>query len=94
MILKLTTQFKRDLKRYKHNAGLLEVLKKVLSQLQDKGKVSKEFLPHPLHGDYRDCMECHVLDDFLLIWIDKNQPIIKLLRLGSHSELYGNGRKR
>lgn len=33
-------------------------------------------------------MECHVENDFLLIWIDKNEDLIKLIRLGSHSELF------
>ena len=93
MELKQTTQFKRDLKRYKHAHDLLEELKNVLKELRDNGKVPEEYLPHPLHGDYKDCMECHVLGDFLLIWIDKTKPIIKLVRLGSHSELYGKGRK-
>lgn len=94
MILKQTSQFKKDLKRYKHSADLLEELKEVLRQLQKEAKVSEIYLPHPLHGDYKDCMECHVLDDSLLIWIDKTKSVIKLLRLGSHSELYGKGRKR
>ena len=85
MQLKETTQFKRDLKRFKHPRDLLTELNKVLKSLRDDGKVPKSYLPHSLHGDYKDCMECHVLDDFLLIWIDKTKPIIKLLRLGSHS---------
>lgn len=85
MQLKETTQFKRDLKRFKHARDLLTELNKVLKSLMDDGKVPKSYLPHSLHGDYKDCMECHVLDDFLLIWIDKTKPIIKLLRLGSHS---------
>lgn len=31
-------------------------------------------------------MECHIEDDFLLIWIDDD--IVELVRLGSHSELF------
>jgi mRNA interferase YafQ len=33
-------------------------------------------------------MECHIESDFLLIWIDETANIIKLIRLGSHSELF------
>jgi mRNA interferase YafQ len=33
-------------------------------------------------------MECHVENDMLLIWIDADENIIKLVRLGSHSELF------
>ena len=88
MTLKLTGQFKKDLKKYKHATDLLEELEKVLKELQRNGVVSKEHNPHPLIGNYKDCMECHVKSDFLLIWFDKTKPFIKLLRLGSHSELY------
>ena len=44
--------------------------------------------PHPLEGDYNDCMECHIQSDYLLIWYDKEKDVIKLIRLGSHSELF------
>ena len=88
MTLKLTGQFKKDLKKYKHATDLLEELEKVLKELQRNGVVSKEHNPHPLIGNYKDCMECHVKSGFLIIWFDKTKPVIKLLRLGSHSELY------
>lgn len=94
MELKLTTQFKKDLKRCKHNEDMLKALEVVLNHLAESGFVPQEYLPHMLSCDYKECMECHVLNDFLLIWIDKTKPLIKLLRLGSHSELYGKGRKK
>lgn len=33
-------------------------------------------------------MECHVKNDLLLIWLDETENIIKLVRLGTHSELF------
>jgi mRNA interferase YafQ len=39
-------------------------------------------------GEYKDCMECHIESDTLLIWIDENTNIVKLIRLGTHSELF------
>ena len=65
MTLKLTGQFKKDLKKYKHATDLLEELEKVLKELQRNGVVSKEHNPHPLIGNYKDCMDCHVKSDFL-----------------------------
>lgn len=47
-----------------------------------------------LTGDYAGCMECHIETYFLLIWIDPVSDEIDLVRLGSHSELYGKGKKR
>ena len=54
MTLKLTGQFKKDLKKYKHATDLLEELEKVLKELQRNGVVSKEHNPHPLIGNYKD----------------------------------------
>lgn len=47
-----------------------------------------------LINDYSGCMECHIQGDFLLIWIDHITDEIDLVRLGSHSELFGKGLKR
>lgn len=85
MELKQTSQFKKDLKRYKHEKRKLESLKAVLRYLCEHGKVPRENRPHFLLGEYKDCMECHVENDFLLIWMDENKGIIKLLRLGLSS---------
>lgn len=45
-----------------------------------------------LSGDYSGYMECHIENDFLLIWIDETTEIVKLVRIGSHSELFGKTR--
>lgn len=88
MELEFTGQFKKDLKKFKHKQVMLEELYKVLQALRQNGVVPTEYKPHALFGNYKGCMECHIQNDFLLIWIDKNKPIIKLVRLGSHSELF------
>ena len=84
--LKLSKQFKKDLKRIQHNPRRIANVKSVLAELRDTGKVSSKYKPHLLSGDYIGCMECHVEDDLLLIWIDGD--VVSLLRLGSHSELF------
>ena len=45
-------------------------------------------------SEYKNCMECHIEDDFLLIWKDPEQKVIRLLRLGSHSKLFDKQRRR
>jgi len=86
--LKQTTQFKKDLKKYSKNKSKLISLKTVLTQLQTSGKVEESFYPHPLKGEYKGAMECHVENDFLLVWMDAENQTIILTRLGSHSELF------
>lgn len=86
--LKFTRQFKKDLKRIQNNPKRIAGLKKVLTILQDTGTLPREYKPHMLAGNYKGYMECHVEGDLLLIWLDAEGNIIKLIRLGSHSELF------
>ena len=61
----------------------------VLEYLVNGKEVPAEYRPHKLTGNYKGCMECHVENDLLLIWIDEIEQIIKLIRLGKHAELFG-----
>ena len=87
MILKVSTQYKKDLKRYQNKPSKIASLKEVLKHLKKSGSVPAAYKPHMLSGKLKGFMECHVEDDFLLIWYDKNRDVIELVRLGSHSEL-------
>lgn len=86
--LNYTTKFKKDLKRYQRSASRLAALKTVLGQLQQTGTVQASYKPHHLAGEYIGCMECHIENDFVLIWINAAEKTISLVRLGSHSELF------
>ncbi len=59
-ILKLSGQFKKDLKRYKHQKAQLDALEIILGYLQRGEEIPKEYKPHMLVGDYVGHMECHV----------------------------------
>lgn len=48
----------------------------------------ENYRPHRLTGDYVGYMECHIESDTLLIWWDREAGVIKLVRFGSHSELF------
>ncbi len=89
MILRLGTKFKKDLKRYQHKPSKAKALQTVLKHLKQSGTVPAEYKPHVLSGKFKGYMECHIEDDFLLIWIDETTNTIKLVRLGSHHELFG-----
>ena len=86
--LKITGQFKKDLKRYQNQPQKIKKLKVVLGYLQQEIAIPQEYKPHRLLGNYKDCMECHIESDTLLIWIDEEAKVVKLLRLGTHSELF------
>ena len=86
--LKITSQFKKDLKRIQNNSTKILHLKEVLRLLEQDGVLPERFKPHKLVGDYAGFMECHVESDLLLIWLDPEENVIKLVRLGTHSELF------
>ena len=86
--LKITSQFKKDLKKYKNQTQKIAKLKEVLVILQNGEALPQKYSPHRLLGEYKGCMECHIESDTLLIWIYEELNIVKLLRLGSHSELF------
>ncbi|MCQ2050609.1 MAG: type II toxin-antitoxin system YafQ family toxin [Bacteroidaceae bacterium] len=87
-IIEQSSRFQKDLKRYSHDKKKLQELKRIINYLEKSGIVPKEHNPHPLKGEYSGAIECHIESDFLLIWIDKTEKTIKLLRLGTHSELF------
>ena len=86
--LSYSGQFKKDLKRYKNNAQKISKLYSVLQHLERDGMVPAENKPHVLQGEYAGFWECHIENDFLLIWIDEKANEIRLVRLGTHSELF------
>jgi len=86
--LQYSTQFKKDLKRIKHDQAKIDALQTVLNQLANEGFVDISYRAHMLSGEYSGCLECHVQNDFLLIWMDDEAKVIKLVRVGSHSELF------
>lgn len=83
-----TTRFKKDLKKYR---GDLEDIRKVLKILQAKGVkgIPKKMKPHLLKGNFQNNWECHIRPDKLIIWIQIEEPKeIRLIRVGSHSDLF------
>ena len=84
-----SSQYKKDYKRYRNNPQKVAALKHVLDMLSNEQPIPSKYQPHPLHGNYEGCIECHIQGDFLLIWVDPKNEIIELVRLGTHSELFG-----
>ncbi len=85
-ILVLTSKFKKDAKSFA-KSKYREDIRIVIEELINTGTVAVKHKPHKLMGNYKDCMECHILPDLLLIW-QKEERTIKLIRLGSHSKLF------
>lgn len=87
--LRFSSQYKKDAKRYRNQPHKMAKVAEILRKLRDEEPIPETNRPHMLSGSYKGCMECHVEGDFLLIWIDETTQTIGVLRLGSHSELFG-----
>lgn len=86
-VLKVTKAYKKDIKRLKRANKNFSELYIVLNYLKSGNPIPQEYNPHPLYGKLKGCMECHIESDWLLMW--KEEPgTIKLIRTGSHSELF------
>lgn len=81
-------KFKKDLKRYRSKPETLRKLYEVVGILEKGANLPKYYKPHMLAGEYSGHMECHIENDTLLIYLDKTDDIVKLVRLGTHSELF------
>ena len=58
--------------------------------LSEGKKLASNFKDHNLKGDMRDCRECHIENDLLLLYKqDKEDKIIILIDIGSHSDIFG-----
>ena len=89
--LRITSQFKKDLKKLKKRKRDFELTTKVLRILQLRGahRIPGRMKPHRLSDNYSDTWECHIKPDLLILWIQFETPkIIRLVRIGSHSQLF------
>lgn len=66
----------------------LQVLRDVMRKLIAGEELRPNRRPHPLKGEYADCMECHLGGDWLLVWRATPEEIV-FVRTGSHDDLFG-----
>ncbi len=86
-----TSAFKKDYKRvratprHKNIEKLLEEIGMLL--LLDR-PLAERHSDHALAGEWKDHRECHLKPDLLLIYTKPDTETLRLVRLGSHSEIF------
>lgn len=85
--VKLTSTFKRDLKRQKKRGKSREKIEKAIKLICDDGDVPAEYFPHNLTGNWKGYRECHIEPDWLLIYI-VDDKLATFYRTGTHSDLF------
>jgi mRNA interferase YafQ len=87
-----TTAFRRDFKREKrgqHRRDLDSLISGTISLLAEDKPLPEKSRDHGLGGTWADFRECHLKPDLLLIYCKPDAVVLQLVRLGSHSELFG-----
>lgn len=84
-----TTAFRRDLKREKRgqHRNLDQIVTDIVRLLAADDALPERNRDHALTGDWIGFRECHIRPDLLLIY-EKAEGVLRLVRLGSHNELF------
>lgn len=84
--------FRRDYKREargQHRQTLDDDFRTVLTALLADAPLDIRYRDHDLGGNWSGYRECHLKPDLLLIYSRPDAGTLRLVRLGSHSELFG-----
>jgi mRNA interferase YafQ len=87
LTLRRISQFKKDYKRCLKRGCEIEKLHDFIELLARGKKVDAKYRDHSLLGDYRDCRECHIEPDWLLIYMITETELV-LIRTGTHTDLF------
>jgi mRNA interferase YafQ len=82
-----TSQFKRDVKKAKKRSKDTDHLKTVIALLAQGRTLPAKYKDHQLKGVYKDCRECHLEPDWLLIYRIE-ATALQLVRTGTHADLF------
>jgi mRNA interferase YafQ len=83
--------FKRDFRRaaassrYRNLEGRLAT---VLELLANDRPLAPRYRDHALSGNWSGYRDCHLWPDLLLIYAKPSPDVLRVVRLGSHSDLF------
>ena len=86
-----TSAFKRDYKRTKatpRNKYIETLLPEIARLLADDKAIKEKHHDHGLGGNWKGHRECHLKPDLLLIYKLPDDETLRLVRMGSHSDLF------
>ncbi len=89
--IKYTGDFKKDYKKIVKQGKDISKLKYVVNELANGNELDLKYKNHMLNNSkyYKNCGECHIEPDWLLVYKYSNDCLILLLvATGSHSELF------
>ena len=82
-----TSRFDRDVERLKRRGLDLERFKAVIVALCSRDPLPASFRDHGLQGVWKSCRDCHVADDWIIIY-ERDESVLTLHRTGTHADLF------
>jgi mRNA interferase YafQ len=83
-----TTRYAKDVNILKRRGYDLRLLNKVIDMLISGKELGEKYKDHPLKGNLKGFRDCHIKDDWVLVYQKKNDKLVLVLsRTGSHSDL-------
>lgn len=87
--VKTTNRFNKDVKQCQKRGFDMDLLKKAIKILEEKGMLPPSYKPHKLSGNYTGFWEAHIKGDWLLVWqIYEDELTLILTNTGTHSDLF------
>jgi len=89
--VKYSNVFKKSLKKVHKQGKDIDKLMVVVKKLANKEELEEKYKNHHLVNDkyYKNCYECHIEPDWLLIYrYIESELILLLVDTGSHSKLF------
>jgi len=86
-----TTAFRRDYKRTQatpRHKDIETLLPEIVGRLAEDRLLQENYRDHGLGGNWKNHRECHLKPDLLLIYKRPDNQTLRLVRMGSHSELF------
>ena len=85
-----SSQYQKSLKKISKSGNFpRKEIEKVIGLLIIGKMLPIKYKDHKLNGELKDFRECHIKGDLLLIYkIEKDNLVLILVNIGSHSELF------
>lgn len=87
-IIQYSSQFKKDVELSKRRQKKIEKLKHIIEMLTNDIELPVSLRDHQLSGKFNKHRELHIEPDWLLIYSFPASNLLRLERLGTHSDLF------
>lgn len=85
--IQFSSKFRKDYELVKRRGYNMSKLSDVMKMISDGTPLPAKYREHHLKGNFKDCLECHIEPDWLLIYrVEKH--LISFERSGTHSDLF------